>query len=75
MTAVEFLVQKINSFNIGDLRFQLLDAITQAKEMEKKTKYNDIDMIDYAHHILNNDVISPEEWASRYKHQSNKESL
>ena len=75
MTAVEFLVQQINSFNIGDLRFQLLDAITQAKEMENKTKYNDIDMIDYAHHILNNDVISPEEWVSRYKRQSNKESL
>lgn len=37
------------------------------KEMENKTKYNDIDMIEYAHYILNNDVISPEEWVSRYK--------
>lgn len=55
----------------------LSNYVADALEMEKqqKIKYNDIDMVNYAHHILNNDVISPEEWASRYKHQSNKDSL
>lgn len=91
MTAVEYLVSKILVKSEGEWideqRTEYINAykghvdlsnyVADALEMEKqqKIKYNDIDMIDYAHHILNNDVISPEEWVSRYKHQSNKDSL
>jgi len=36
MTAVEFLSEQIRLTNIEGLRFKLLDAIEQAKEMEKE---------------------------------------
>ena len=36
MTAVEFLSEQIRLTNIEGLRFQLWDAIEQAKEMEKE---------------------------------------
>jgi len=36
MTAVEFLSEQIRLTNIEGLRFQLWDAIEQAKEMEKQ---------------------------------------
>ena len=38
MTAVEFLSEQIRLTNIEGLRFQLWDAIEQAKEMEKQQK-------------------------------------
>ena len=38
MTAVEFLSEQIRLTNIEGLRFQLWDAIEQAKEMEKQQR-------------------------------------
>lgn len=83
MTAVEYLVSKILVKSEGEWidepRTEYINAykdhvdlsnyVADALEMERqqKIKYNDIDMIKYAHYILNNDVISPEEWVSRYK--------
>ena len=44
MTAVEFLSEQIRLTNIEGLRFQLWDAIEQAKEMEKQQGYNEEDL-------------------------------
>jgi hypothetical protein len=44
MTAVEFLSEQIRLTNIEGLRFQLWDAIEQAKEIEKQQGYSEEDL-------------------------------
>ena len=71
MTAVEFLSEKIRLTNIEGLRFQLWDAIEQAKEMEKQQQgYSEEDMMDYSNYrLLIKKALSPKEWFEEFKNK------
>ena len=72
MTAVEFLSEQIRLTNIEGLRFQLWDAIEQAKEMEKQQQgYSeeevkqiiDATLIEYSDFVL----ADIPEWFKKFK--------
>jgi hypothetical protein len=53
MTAVEYLSEQIRLTNIEGLRFQLWDAIEQAKEMEKQQQgYSEEEFKEMVYHMV-----------------------
>ena len=72
MTAVEFLSEQIRLTNIEGLRFQLWDAIEQAKEMEKKQQgYSEEDIAlafnEGQAYSVTGKLVDGKEWVKQHK--------
>ena len=74
-TAVEFLSEQIRLTNIEGLRFQLWDAIEQAKEMEKQQQgYSEEEVVHLLkalqlYKLVHTERIDIEEWFEQFKNK------